>query len=359
MHNKILIFLIGSTNGSFIYLSAISAVIAALLPLTTIIFALYYDKSMERSSELFDAIREGIVLKPPDYFDLRLKLSRIVQTSSIHYSVFKWTLIIFWLTSYALALLWLMTVGGYIVTNIHNKNTSLSATDLFIIAGATTILILILIVFPPVFARVKDSRIGNIKRTGCPLTEASRMLVTTAGMSESDFIANVMCPKLSVLTRSNIVYVKFEQSTPLIDYNIVWDLHGNDWSVSFKATITSAYSHNLSKQTQVCKLKGQSWGSRRNMEQPVSIVQNLRRIDVENSRVYIISHDKSLKYVGSISNQESNQKIQISYHKNQSESIGNLLLEQLFKKDDFIDFSSRNQSQSLVYLLDVVKNEWQ
>ena len=51
--NQLIDFIIGATTTGYIYLAGISAVIGAILPLTTIIFAQFYDKSAERSNELF------------------------------------------------------------------------------------------------------------------------------------------------------------------------------------------------------------------------------------------------------------------------------------------------------------------
>jgi hypothetical protein len=215
-----LLFIKNMGTSGYTYLNGITAAIAAFIPLTTIIFAQYYDKSAERANEHLWDIKEEINKNIPNYQNIKMSLKKMIYVGS-NSSFFNFAIIIFSTVSYGLLILWGLAGYGYLL----NTKDPLSLTDRFTVVSSTLLFIGILFFLPILFYIMKKRVPIVIKNNGCPLIEFKKVFEISSNYSCSKYFREVHGLKLTVPILSNHLELNLEQEVPLSMYHILFNIN--------------------------------------------------------------------------------------------------------------------------------------
>lgn len=156
--NSLYTFFDNMTVYSVTFLAWTSAVIAALLALTTIIFSQFNERLIQKTNNISKEIKT-FIFKKEDYQLINEKINEIIYLLS-NQSVYKLTLYFFFIISYLSGLLWIISGIGYILDQPEKSYGDLTVIILSLLAISTTFFILpiILIQFNKNPALIVDNK---------------------------------------------------------------------------------------------------------------------------------------------------------------------------------------------------------
>ncbi|MHB9004849.1 MAG: hypothetical protein ACYC6C_12465 [Coriobacteriia bacterium] len=328
-----------STGVGFAYLVGISAIIGAILPVTTVIFALYYDKVSEKSIELLDEIRD---LRANQVEEIQKRFAKIVETTSLHNGIFRLTLRIYRLCSYGLGVLWLLQLAGYLSNTKESDGNSLNPTDITIVVGSTLLLIVILWMFPRIFSKVNALGLRTIMNEGCTLEGAIDLLVEKSSISREHFFTRIMAPSMIVEPRGR---VHFEQKVPITGYSVLWELHGAAWRSRIKCRISKARVHSYNVQTiDGVRRKWESQGHHVHILR--GLCDRLSDTDCTSSRVVIVASNRRNPeiFVGKVSIQHCASGNKYTLSGIEYADVEQPLLKAIISRSEFIEMGDNERS---------------
>jgi len=362
LFGEVITFLASFTN-TFTFLAGISAVIAAVLPLTTIIFAQYYDKSAERSNELFWEIRENC------YDSANLKevqsMFRKMAYVGANSFIFTNTLRLFKYVSYGLALLWIFTCIGYINNNSTNTPTStfvLTYSDKVGIIVSTILLCSVLILFPIIISSVRKRVPINVFHNGFPLSKIKDSLDKDNEIRIESLLLNYLSPEIEIGRTSSVLSIIHKQSAPFNGYRVLWALCAKEeQSLFFKVDISKLPNHfdgriklkvakNFENQMTNYKIlynRIHSMLVKQHEQIPLSVFDLLESVNSNDSKVYIKSIDNKTQIVGSIKvTRTPKGTFQFGFNQLLQSSIDGIIVDMLMSKGSSFKFKSLNKDLS-------------
>lgn len=224
--NKIIDFISAVDIYSVQYLGWISAIIAALLALTTIIFSQHNERVLQRSNDLAQEIQLEINM----YKDKVDMDKIIIQFNSlisllINVQPYEKTLSLFKFISYSLIVCWIFAGLGYAYDAKSNS-------DVLIIIAATIILIIPLAVLPNIMSSFNKSK--PVKINQCITLDELIAFFVKANLKKEQVIQNLLQPNISIsLTPSNLIRIVFQQAIPTKNYSITLRLVADTGEIIF------------------------------------------------------------------------------------------------------------------------------
>ncbi|MGG4559104.1 hypothetical protein [Bacillus toyonensis] len=332
LQNDFLNFL-SNGRSSFTYLAGISAVIGAIIPLTTIIFAQFYDKSAERSNEYFWDIREQLSRKDINISEIQFMFKKLTYISA-NRAVFQSTLILFYVVSLPLCFLWILVCVGY----LNNTEVELTSTDTFSIVVSTILLVLLLVFLPLIFSYFSKRLPVKVTNNGCHIEAIKKLGINN--QKKKDLILDIFKPTIQLENISSEFKVTFKQSLPFNQYRILWLLKENNSSLFIKLDINrlNYYEENITY-----SIKNSSFFKRhlkkssQLVESPTAIVSWCNKAKLDISKVYIQLNDGSIFTTGSVSKLNS-EKVEFGLEDLVDSSVEGDIKEYLNKKGDILSF---------------------
>lgn len=272
----------GLTNNGYLYINGITAVIAAFVPLTTIIFAQYYDKNAENANESLWRIKDKLAKEDYDLLEIQTTFKKMVYVGG-NSSFFNFAIIIFSIVCSFLIILWGITGISYVYG--LNSNSTLSGTDTLVVISSTLIFIVLLVALPIMFSIIKKRVPIKIKNEGCPLENYNKVFEIKNIGDYNKYYSCIQGVHLRIPLITDSITVQLEQAIPITDYQLLYNLKVDSRTyIIIKLNVTkgmtkSEYeiSENLFK---FLFRKGVNVN-------PQSILNEFNNLDEESSMVYM------------------------------------------------------------------------
>ncbi|MFQ6584657.1 hypothetical protein [Priestia megaterium] len=205
------------------FLTWTSAVVVALLALTTIIFSQFNERLIQRSNDLSKEITIAI-LKQKDYQVVNEKINEIIYLLS-NQLVYKVTLYFFFIISYLSGLLWLASGVGYILDRPQISLGDLVIIIFSLLAISTTFFVLPIILIQ--FNKNPPLKVDNKNRLS--LDEILRYFSSINSISNETVINDYIKPNLNLsLNYSGILGISLKQEIPITKIAYIFEFVGSD-----------------------------------------------------------------------------------------------------------------------------------
>lgn len=339
--DNILSFLLGATPNGFTYLAGISAIIGAILPLTTIIFAQYYDKSAERTNNMFWEMREKIIKETISKDEISFEFRKLLFINGNHF-IFNSTLRLFKLISYSLLVLWILVCIGFINNNFNGAQYAL--TDKLTIIVSTFLLSLTLMFFPFIFTYVKKRVPIPVKKNGYSFSSIENLLLDDSRIDKNYFYKNLFDPTLSLKSNDSEFSLEYTQNIPLNKFSILWALKDKNSSTLFIKLdihkINKINMENISYKISERRnfLEFFNFNKKIKTANPRALMKIYSNINFSQSKVYLVDHDKNKIFVSNLNIKDKKFVLNNICHN----SIDGDIKKLLERKDIFMQFISQN-----------------
>lgn len=214
------------TMTSINYVTWTSAVVVALLALTTIIFSQYNERQIIKSNDISRKIKEMVITG--DTRNIIVEAKELIHVLS-NQKVYKWTLTFFFAVSYMSGLLWLLSGIGYILLKDTTKK-ELSSGDLTIISLSLAIIVGTFFILPIILIQFNNKPPIKIDNTNRISFEAfSNYFKSINSISVDQLIIQYINPELEVtLNHSNKLTLALKQKIPIHNLYFVFKFNGVD-----------------------------------------------------------------------------------------------------------------------------------
>lgn len=199
-YNKICEFLNGISEYSVQHLGWATAIVAAILALTSIVFSQFNERSIQRANDIAREIRNKLNK------DVKLIESHMIKEDFNHMTyllvnstIYKRTLLLFQISSYIIVFLWWFSMFGY----INNAGTLADKVLIFL----STVLISIPFLYLPDILKSfnKNQPLTFNNKDELVIHELTRFLKENTAITERSIISDFLNPRVEVeLVHRNI-----------------------------------------------------------------------------------------------------------------------------------------------------------
>ncbi|KSU64620.1 hypothetical protein AS034_01940 [[Bacillus] enclensis] len=215
------LFIEGITTSSITYLAWTSAVVAALLALTTIIFSQFNERLIYHSNEILGEIKKLIKIKEITPNEFNSKLSEIINILS-NQIVYKFTYIFFSIISYSSLIIWLFSGMGY---KINQPQEDQTLGNSFVITLSTTIISATFFFLPIILKQFNKNpplKIDNKNRI--KYKNVSNFFESNFNISDNELIVDYLSPSIKInLDYNENVILKFHHELPIKDLYYIFE----------------------------------------------------------------------------------------------------------------------------------------
>ncbi|MET3508426.1 hypothetical protein [Halalkalibacter oceani] len=201
--NSIWDLILSVSYESIQFLSWTTAVIAALLALTTIIFSQYNDKLVHKANDISKNLKEDsfntLMIK-----EVSPMYNKMVETLS-NQTVYKRTQMLFQAVSFSLAILWLISGIGYAHTNVK-----LTYSDSFIVYSATFLIVITFILLPIIMKSFNNNQPLKVKNNTVTIDEFFSYFENET-LSKPILLEHLVNPVVTFTLFQNKISIKFSQ----------------------------------------------------------------------------------------------------------------------------------------------------
>lgn len=223
--NKLYFFFDGITTTSVNYVSWTSAVVAALLALTTIIFSQYNERQITKSNDISRKIKESFTRDSTPTTETIIEMVKELIYVVSNQSVYKWTLRFFFIISYLSCLTWIISGIGYIL--IEEK---LSSGDLMVIMFSLITVVSTFGMLPIILIKFNNKppiHIDNKNRVS--YDGFIKYFKSITPVSTDDLIKSYIAPSIEIsLSQTNIMTIALKQQVAITNISYVFKFVGND-----------------------------------------------------------------------------------------------------------------------------------
>ncbi|KQL12408.1 hypothetical protein, partial [Psychrobacillus sp. FJAT-21963] len=219
---KIYSFLDGITLTSINYVSWTSAVVVALLALTTIIFSQYNERQIIKSNDISKRIKDSLARDSTS--SITELVDELIYVLS-NQSVYRWTLGFFFVISYVSCIIWIISGIGYTLIP-----SSLSSGDFIIILLSLSTVICTFGFLPIILIQFNNRPPIDIDNKNRVSYEAFiKFFKSITPVSEEVIIHNYVNPSIEFsLSQTNIFTIALKQQIPISNVYFVLKFVGED-----------------------------------------------------------------------------------------------------------------------------------
>ncbi|WP_144556555.1 hypothetical protein [Bacillus pumilus] len=234
-YNNIYSFIDGITITSINYLTWTSAVVVALLALTTIIFSQYNERQIIKSNDISRQIKEAIKENITHDDQIQELVNELIYVLS-NQNVYKLTLRFFFTISYLSGLTWLISGIGYIL--IQEK---LSSGDLTVILLSLITIVLTFFILPWILIKFNNRAPIDIDtKNRVSYSALLRYFKSITSVSADQLIKKYIEPTIELsLSSSNNLTIALKQKIPLNNIYYVFRFVGKENKVQIMCVNTS------------------------------------------------------------------------------------------------------------------------
>ncbi len=216
-------YLSGISVYSVQYLGWITAIVAAILALTSIVFSQFNERSIQKANDLARGIKNKI------NEDIELINSPIVKEDFRHMaylltnsSIYKNTLFLFEWVSYFIVFLWWFSVIGY----IKHAETFADKTLIFL----STILLSIPFLFlPKILKRFNNNQPLSInKKDELNIKELIRFMKENTSLSEAKLISDFLNPTVRIELKNRKLFLYSLTEVDAVNFTIMFVIKGEE-----------------------------------------------------------------------------------------------------------------------------------
>ncbi|WP_305453633.1 hypothetical protein [Bacillus mycoides] len=224
MYEGTKLFFKDMTSTSITFLSGSSAVIAALLALTTIIFSQFNERLIQKTSDISRDIQISISKNRNDHQLINNKINEIIYLLS-NQSAYKITLYFFCFVSFLSSFLWVIAGIGSLF-EIESPNYG----DIVVITLSTIAISLTFFVLPIILIRFNRSPVLKIdNKNRVSFYEIKKYFDSIARISITNIIKDYIKPTFSCrLGSSGVLVLSLKQEIPISKVTYIFEFVGLD-----------------------------------------------------------------------------------------------------------------------------------
>lgn len=273
--------LINVTVYSVQYLGWVTAVVAAILALTAIVFTQFNERVVQKISDLSYEIKKEKHSTPPNYVQIIDHIDRILFLSK-NIGIYKSNLKLFKYVSYFIVFIWWISVFGYIANDEHQ---SLGNTIVIILS---TVLLTIPFIGLPIIMQRFNSNSQNYERFANDKISLNELELFFAEleMKNLDVVKDILAPTIEI-EKNGPLEIKFRKKLPITDYYMVILIKEIDMKLVVRYINDSSY-----RETSL--LVGEE---KDNFD---TLFNELLRLNQRDFYMFVFSEDKVQGYKGQI-----------------------------------------------------------
>ncbi|MBK5483498.1 hypothetical protein JFV29_16755 [Peribacillus sp. TH16] len=337
-YNKIYSFIDGITITSINYLTWTSAVVVALLALTTIIFSQYNERQIIKSNDISRQIKEAIKEVTTPELTIQELVNELIYVLS-NQNVYKLTLRFFFIISYLSGLTWLISGIGYIL--LKDK---LSSGDFIVILLSLITIVITFFILPLILIKFNNKPPIDIDtKNRVSYGALIRYLKSITSISADQLIKKYINPTIEFsLSYSNNLTIALKQQIPLNNIYYVFKFVGVDNQAQI-ICINNLTNDDYVEYSIISKDKNEN--SFRGL---LNMIRNST-----HQQLFVFSKDKTListyKMTSSqISNNQFSFKINSSMQLSTDDQIDKVLSAYKYKFKTFSNSETKNQYKLLL-----------
>ncbi|ASI80362.1 hypothetical protein PDL06_11145 [Bacillus cereus group sp. TH208-1LC] len=235
------IFFDKMTPTSTTFLSGSSAVIAALLALTTIIFSQFNERLLQKTSDISREIKISISKSEGNHELINNKINEIIYLLS-NQAVYKMTLYFFLFISYLSGFLWIIAGIG----NVFEVISSKSYGDLALIILSTLAIALTFFVLPILLIKFNKNPVLNVdSKNRVTFNEIKKYFHSITNISVENIIKKYLQPALTFrLGNKGALLISLKQEIPISNVDYIFEFVGSN-NIKQLVKITNSSSENF------------------------------------------------------------------------------------------------------------------
>lgn len=277
------------TNYGYMYINGLTAIIAAFVPLTTIIFAQYYDKNAENANESLWRIKDKLAKTDFDLFEIQSIFKKMVYVGG-NSAFFNFAITMFSIICGFLILLW--SIAG--ISYVSGMELKLSNTDTITVISATSIFIVLLVALPIMFFVIKKRVPIKIKNKGCPLENYNKVFEIRDTEGYNKYYNQIQNIQLTIPLVTTNIKLNLNQAIPISDYHILYNLKVDTRTyIIIKLNISRGMT---SSEYEISRTL-YKWWNKEVIVNPQSILNDFNNLDESSSMVYMKGFKKKLQPV--------------------------------------------------------------
>lgn len=213
------------------FLGWTTAVIGALLALTTIIFSQYNDKLVHRANEISKKIKDQLISENKVINEIILNYNEMVA-SLTNQAIYKNTLILFQVVSFSSGVIWLISGIGY-----ANTRTDLTTSDKYVVYAATLLIVITFIFLPIVIKGFNNNQPIKVNKKNTVNIADTLEYLESSTLNKITILKDILNPKFTFsldLDFKKNISVNYNQSIVAANIVMVLELVSSENTILIK-----------------------------------------------------------------------------------------------------------------------------
>lgn len=310
------------------YLGWVSAVIAALLALTTIVFSQHNERVIQKSNDLARDISLELNQDKNEVDKNRviIQINYLVTLLS-NVKTYKITLIMFIIISYSLAVCWLF---GGIAYSLDAK----TVFDSVLVVFSSFILIILLVILPLLMFSFNKSKPLNIDKH-MKLDQLVNFLNNEDYWKGNSIVSDLLQPVVKVsLTSSNLIRINLRQHIPISGYTVTFRFVTKNEDILLL--------HLRPEPNEVSTYITKSETESKMYRNFTTLFRNIKKLNLKESKVYVVSETEKLVF-SIMKAKESTNQLEFKLGSYHNQSIILPVKELLLQEKSILKFNSTEE----------------